>query len=714
MKKIFINKFFLFLFIATVFTVLSCDKEVDDVIPVGVDSGKATLLSFGPSPVLRGGELSFIGRHLDRVTEIILPSNVSVKTFKTKEEGKITLTVPEATVNGAVVLKTSDGDITALSDLTISEPITLVSIAPAEARPGATIALNGTYLNLIKQVIFASNKVVDAKDFVSQSRDKLEVKVPLDAQTGKVTISNGLLQPILVVSENDFAVTLPVATKISPIPAKAGTNLTITGTDLDLIKTFTFGGAKKAVKIVSQTATSAVIEIPADAQDGKLTLTVASGVDVSSNEALTMVVPSDLAATPIPAKNGKVVTITGKDLDLVSSIEFGGAKVAKIVSQTATKIEAEVPIDATEGVATLKTKANKSVTTAAITLLKPVITSFAPTSIKANNPVVITGTDLDLITSVVFGGDKTVKITNTNATSLSVTVPSGTLTGAFKVITANGTTVTSATPLTLLASNVPTVTGFPKGAKPGQLITLTGTKMSLLTDVIFPTNIKASTFGVKTEDKIEVIVPLNVKLGLGKIKFMTAEGETSETDDIAFTGVDPVVDPSLVFFDFDSKGAWWGKMQNNTRTDAEGISGKYGFVNGESLSGWNDLFWRNGGNDFPGTKIGKDAANYVLKVDINIKEPLTGGCLHFRLNGDEGDFWYGVGPEAPNAGNKTFIKTTGWETLTIDVSAFRDNFGWGNLKITDLSKISKEFGCAWNNGASKVNILVDNVRFEKK
>jgi hypothetical protein len=193
---------------------------------------------------------------------------------------------------------------------------------------------------------------------------------------------------------------------------------------------------------------------------------------------------------------------------------------------------------------------------------------------------------------------------------------------------------------------------------------------------------------------------------------MTAEGEVSESDEITFAGVDPVKDLALVFFDFDSKGAWWGKMQNNTRTDADGISGKYGFVN-ESLSGWNDLYWRNGGNNFPGAVIGKDVSKYVMKIDINIKEKLTGGCLQFRLNGDEGDFWYGIGPGSPTAGDRNRVLTTGWETITIPITAFKDNFGWGSVSLTDLSKISKEFGCAWNNGESKVNIYIDNVRFEK-
>ena len=89
---------------AGVFALHSCSKDDDT-------SSEIELLSFGPSPVLRGGDLRFIGHNLDKVTAIVLSNNVEVTSFKSKTADQIVIEVPDATVNGKVVLKTPQGDI---------------------------------------------------------------------------------------------------------------------------------------------------------------------------------------------------------------------------------------------------------------------------------------------------------------------------------------------------------------------------------------------------------------------------------------------------------------------------------------------------------------------------------------------------------------------------------------------------------------------------
>jgi hypothetical protein len=105
--------------------------------------------------------------------------------------------------------------------------------------------------------------------------------IPEDAQTGKIVLSNGMPDPILIESDSTLNVIAAKATKLSPIPVKAGATLTIEGTDLDLVKAVIFGGNNKVNAFISQTATKIEVLVPANAQDGNVNLEMASLVTTS-------------------------------------------------------------------------------------------------------------------------------------------------------------------------------------------------------------------------------------------------------------------------------------------------------------------------------------------------------------------------------------------------------------------------------------------------
>lgn len=704
--------FLLVLAIGSTLLFSACDKDDDD----GIDPNAIELLSFGPSPALRGGELTFIGRNLDKVSAVILPVNVNVSTFNSQTATQLTLTIPEATVDGLVTLITPDGEITSKSRLTISEPITISSISPAEARPGETVTISGTYLNLIEEVIFNNKKTVVSADFISQSQDKIEVNVPLDAQTGPVIVSNGEAQPIEVSSETDLVVTLPVITAISPNPVKAGATLTVTGTDLDLVKEAIFGGNNRVSEFTTQSGAEIQLVVPATAQDGELKMVVASLQEVVSANPLEMTVPTIGEVTPNPAKPGTDITVKGTDMDLVTSIVFGGDVEGTIVSQELETLVATVPLTAFADVITIHTAANKSVQSAGnLDLIVPTITNVGPEQIKSNAVLTITGANLDLVTEVSFAGGTSATPDILSDSELTVTIPPGTQDGSVVLTTTNGTQITSEQALTILASNVPIITGYPAIAKPGEMITITGEKLNLLTDVIFPENVIATQFGTKTETFLEVIVPEAVKRGVGVITFVTFEGESTTSPPINFQGVDQVQDETLVFFDFNGSGAkdsWWGNVQIvNDGMSLDGSS--YGLISGD-YNGWTDLFWRNGNNNFPGSQIGSNVDDFVIKFDINILDPITGGNIKMRLHTADNDFWWALGPAAPGSDGSTVEATNGWVTMTVEISDFKDNFGWGDNSPTDLTDVPNEFGMAFDNGASYVNFLIDNIRFERK
>ena len=679
------------------FLVGSCDKEE---VNTAVE-----LHSFGPSPALRGGDLRFIGENLDKVTAIILTDNVTVNTFKTRTEELLVITVPEETVDGYVTLKTPDGDIRTKTILTISEPIEFTSFSPAEARPGDVVTINGDYLNLIREVIFSNKKAVGDTAFVSQSKEKIEVAVPEDAQTGLITISNGLEDPILVESETELTVTLPAATGFSPNPVKAGTTLTINGTNMDLAREVVFSGGSKVNIFGAQELGKIELTVPADAKDGPVKLVAASLVEVTSSEGLVMVVPNIGGISPNPAKPGGSVTVTGTNMDLVTKVTFGGGKTGNITGGTATQLEVDVPLDATAGALTFTTAADKTVTSpSSLGMIKPTITGISPLDVQVNNEITISGNDLDIAASVKFSGGTEADVSSAGLTEATVTVPVGTQSGPITVVSTNGDETTSSQALNILPSTSVVITSMPTQAKPGDLISIEGENLNEVIEIIFPGNVFATQYGVKTDVLIEVYIPTNVQTGFGTLTLITGLGDQIQSPVINIVGVDPVEDPSLVFFNFDGLNSWWGDVggpENDPQYSLDGSS--YHRVN-TVCDGWKGFFWRNGQNGFPAATIGTNVASYVLKFDIWVIDPITGGEFAWRFKGSSGDFWYRW---KPWEGSGSY-ETPGWITVTVPLTDFLD----GANQIQDMNTITEDFGVAFNAGTSMVNVCIDNVRFE--
>ena len=674
----------------------SCKKEEVSTAVV--------LNSFGPSPVLRGGDLKFIGENLDKVTGIVLTDNVQVNTFKTKTPELLVIVVPEETVDGYLTLKTPDGDITTKTILKISEPIELTSFSPTTIRPGEVLTINGDYLNLIREVIFTNKKSVADTAFVSQSRTKLEVKVPEDAKTGIIVLSNGEEDPILVESTDELTVTLPAATSLSPNPVKAGNTLTIGGTDLDLAKEVVFSGGTKVSGFISQQLNELKLLVPADAKDGPIKLVAASLVEVASTQDLVMVVPTISGISPNPVKPGASVTVAGTDMDLVTKVTFGGGKTGTITGGNATQITVNVPLDAKEGALTFTTAADKTVTSSqTLTMIKPTITDISPLDIQVNNDLTITGMDLDIAARVKFTGGTQATVSGATLTEVVVEVPVGTESGPVTVVSTNGDEVVSTQALNILPSTSIVITSMPTMAAPGDMISIVGENLNEIIEIIFPGSVLATQYGVKNDVLIEVIIPMNVQTGFGTLTFVTSLGQQIQSPVINIQGVEPVADPSLVFFNFDNLNSWWGDVGGVENEAGLTLDGSNYFRVNTACNGWKGFFWRNGQNDFPAAAIGTNISGYVLKFDINVLEPITGGEFAWRFKGSSGDFWHAW---KPWEGSGSY-QTNGWITVTIPLTDFWD----GGNQIPDMNTITEDFGVAFNNGSSMVNVCIDNVRF---
>ncbi len=342
-------------FVLTVGLLASCKKDNDDT-----NDGRVQLFSFGPTGAKHGDTLRFIGVNLNKVTAVHFTGTNAVveeKDFKQKSSDLLLVVVPTTAEKGTVTLKAPDGDIVTKTALNLNVK-TAASVASVtrNARPGENITLTGSYMNWVNRVTFNRNKVVTT--FVSKTQNQVVVTVPEDAQTGPLLISFAGTDTIDVQSTDTLFVALPVATSFSPNPVKHNTNLTITGTNLDLARQVVLPGVSRAIprtSFVSQSATQLVVRVDSATVKGKVTLIPASGVPSTSVTDLDVVMPAITGMSPDPVAIGGNLTITGTNLDVVKSINFTGvaAAVTSFVSQSATQLVVKVPTGSLTGKVTL-------------------------------------------------------------------------------------------------------------------------------------------------------------------------------------------------------------------------------------------------------------------------------------------------------------------------------------------------------------------------
>ena len=686
------------LFVLTGFGLSSCEKEKIDT--------KIILNSFGPSPALRGGELRFIGNNLEKVTSIILPGlkegqTVEVTEITVIDEREIRITIPQDAGVGLLTLKTPEGDITTITPLTYSEPISIESVTPATIKAGQTLTITGDYLNLIKSIIFFDGIAVGDTAFVSQTRKKIEVKVPAEAQTGKIILSNGAEIPIEVYSKDPLNIVLPTFTSFTPTTIKPGAVLTITGKDLDLVSMVEFGGGKIIPAFtLSSDGTKITITVPEDAQEGIIKLIAKSGVYVEGIADLKLVMPSNLAVVPTTVKNKETMTISGTNLDLVSSVMFGDLE-AEILEKSATKIILTVPETASAKTATLNTLSTMTVETPEFAYVVPTIKTMTPETIMAGTDLTITGTNLDLVKQARFtGSSKIVDITPAPATSMIVTVPTDALTGVVTLITMNGTEVVSSSPLTVTAADIPVVTKMPASIKPGQLLVIEGTKLNLVETVIFANGVKATNFGIRSATLLEVYVPEEVARGVNNMQLITFSGKTVIAP-ITISGVDPILPTTIMIYDFNQRTSDWHAV------DWDNWGGSYDAALGKA-NGYITLFSRPGwwilGCNHPDASgwPSVDPTKYVLKVDIKVPKPIS-------ITGDY-EFLFRIGGmDVPSkllvTNNQIATPGNEWATVTIPISG----------KLPNPTGTSGEFGIILNYsdaGTDFAGLSFDNMRFD--
>ena len=347
----------------------------------------------------------------------------------------------------------------------IAPAATITGMTRSAGVPGTVVTITGTNFKPIKIPSDSSSYRNDIwgvtvkfngtpATITAKTDTAITVTVPNGATTGKVSVAT--LEGGEVTLADIFVVGAPTITGLSSSTGIAGTTVTITGTNFDIVpgnNTVMFNGTPAFV--TAATATSLTTTVPVGATTGAVSVTTGGGTaTATSANSFSVGAPTVTSMNRSTGIAGTSVTITGSNFDITPAnnvVNIGGTQ-ATVTTATATSLTTTIPVGATTGTVSVTTAGGTATAPNSFSVGAPTVTSMTPTTGSAGTSVTLTGTNFDVTpanNTVRFNGTQAV-VTASTATSISTSVPSGISNGPVSVTTVGGT-ATSATSFTLPA-----------------------------------------------------------------------------------------------------------------------------------------------------------------------------------------------------------------------------------------------------------------------
>ena len=546
---------------------LSTDQFSDDAV---------VFSAFAPNPVVRGAELRIIGSNLDKIVEVQIPGAEPITDIEVVSTGRISeirVVTPangaeDASITGPVVIIDKSGNTyKSKTDIEFTEGIVLESFSPATAMPGDEITVKGDYLYNVQQVVLKNGVYVTGDQITYKSRRELKFIVPSAAVTGPVTIGDvdehnnpdGLI-PNNIPSEGILTIGDPTVKSADRGMLKAGVEITVQGEYLDMIAKAAFRvttpaaeeGAEPTVAdtevdfTLAEDHKSVKVALPATVVEGDIVLTSFAGKEFKAG-AYTTVVPTEVAiAAETRYKAGLSAVVTGKDLDLVTKADLAGTALEYTYAEK--KIAFTIPATAVDGVVTLTLANGKTVATEAIELVKPVVSAISPLELYAGDePVVVTGEDLDLVVSATLGGKAEEIEAAEDGSSVKVATTVSSVSGKVTLALANGIVIEPAEEVKVNYHSLVIVNEMPAMQHIGQEVVLKGSNFSLVEN-IFIGDEKVTQYSLRTDEEVRFLMPW-MKVGMYNVQFNLFSGD-----------VETLATQIEVGLELDIKTIWEGSM----------------------------------------------------------------------------------------------------------------------------------------------------------
>ena len=432
--------------------------------------------------------------------------------------------------------------------------IKLNVFGPCPVARGGELRFIGSGMDQVTGVVIPGCDEIT--DITVVSNEEITVTVPQDAVEGKVILNTpqGEIETITEITYLE-----PVSIEdFSPKTVKPGDELVITGEYLNLMRAVIFeDGVTVEVAEENRTRNEIRVIVPAEAQTGFIGVTdlgiqkdgtpEPNGIanEIYSEEELTVTLPAVSQIVELTGKKpGDVVTITGTDLDLVTTVLMPNDSVAEF-AYVNEALNITLRDDATDGAIRMLPASGVEVVAANLTMAVPTELAANPaTGLRGGNVITITGVDLDVVTNVTFPGmtDAT-ELDTQSATEITVTMPAAAQSGDIVLNAASGKTATVA-----IATLKPAVASYSPagGVGAGNNLTISGSDLDLVASVAFTggASVSDSMFVSHTATEIVLTVPTS-GANTGALTLTMVNGEVVEAPEVAITAPDCAYLPTL-------------------------------------------------------------------------------------------------------------------------------------------------------------------------
>lgn len=402
--------------------------------------------------------------------------------------------------------------------------ISLNVFGPSPVSRGGVLRFLGSGMDKVTAVAIPGCD--DITDIEVVSDTEIRVTVPQTAQPGLVVLKTPKGD---ITTKTELTFTEPIALEaFAPAEVKPGSELTITGEYLNLIKEVIFADevTVPADEFVSQSRQEIKVIVPDSAQTGKFILSDGAEIPnwINSEGELEVTLPSVEAPLDlVDKKPGDVIRVSGENFDLVKKVQMPNGDEVEFTmtaSSEGDELTFTLPDNVSDGEITVLPASDVKVVVATVVVATPSnVVAVPAVNLRGGDMITLKGTNMDLVTDVTFPGvEEAVGLESQNSTEIKVLMPAAAISGDLQLNTNSG----KATAVSIATAKPENISYSAATVPAGEALTVKGVNMDVVSAVVFSGNVEV-TVSDATATAISLTVPTTAETGALLLKMANGE-----------------------------------------------------------------------------------------------------------------------------------------------------------------------------------------------